>query len=81
MKRRLICLIGVLAMILAMQTTVFAHNILDWTQDGLGSITIHLEYAPETADCGSLRLYRVGDVQEIWTGMIMRLHLTESLLQ
>ena len=64
MKRRLICLPVVLALILALQTPVLAHNILDWTQDGKGSITIHLEYSPETTDCGSLLLFRVGDVQE-----------------
>lgn len=64
MKRRLICLLAVIAMVLALQSPVFAHNILDWTQDGKGSITIHLEYSRDTADCGSLLLFRVGDVQE-----------------
>ena len=64
MKRRLFCLLAALVLTLAMQTSVYAHNILDWSQDGKGSITIHLCYDEETADFGSLRLYRVGDIQD-----------------
>ena len=64
MKRRLFCLLAVLALVLAMQITVFAHNTLDLTQDGKGSIFIRLGYDADTADCGSLLLLRVCDVQE-----------------
>ena len=64
MKRRLICLLAALALVLAMQVTVFAHNTLDMTQDGKGSITINLGYVEDTPDYGSLLLLRVGDVQE-----------------
>ena len=64
MKRRLICLLAVIAMVLALQSPVFAHNILDWTQDGKGSITINLGYVEDTADFGSLQLLRVAEVQE-----------------
>ena len=64
MKRRFICLLAVLALILAMQITVFAQNTLDLTQDGQGTISIHLAYESDTSDCGSLVLLRVCDVQE-----------------
>ena len=64
MKRRFICLLAVLALILAMQITVFAQNTLDLTQDGQASISIRLGYDAETTACGSLLLIRVGDVQE-----------------
>lgn len=64
MKRRLFSLLAVLALVLAMQITVFAQNILDLTQDGKGSISIQLGYDPVPSDCGSLLLLRVGDVQE-----------------
>ena len=64
MKRRLFCLLAALVLALAMQIPVYANNVLDWTQDGKGSITIHLNYDEDTADLGSLRLYRVGDVQD-----------------
>ena len=67
MKRRFICLLAVLALILAMQITVFAQNTLDLTQDGQGSISIRLAYDPDTTACGSLLLIRVGegDVREV----------------
>ena len=65
MKRRFICLLAVLALVLAMQITVFAHNTLDLTQDGKGSISIHLGYDSDIDHCGSLLLIRVADVQEI----------------
>ena len=64
MKRRLFCLLTALVLVLSMQICVYAHNILDWTQDGKGSITIHLDYVEDTADFGSLLLIRVGDVQD-----------------
>ena len=64
MKRRLFCLLAVLALVLAMQTTVFAHNTLDLTQDGKGSITINLGYVEDTADFGSLLLLQVAQAQE-----------------
>ena len=64
MKRRLFCLLAALILVLTLQICVYAHNILDWSQDGKGSITIHLGYDEDTADLGSLRLYRVGDVQD-----------------
>ena len=64
MKRRLFCLLAVLALVLAMQTTVFAHNTLDLTQDGKGSITINLGYVEDTTDFGSLLLLQVAQAQE-----------------
>ena len=64
MKRRLFCLLAALALVLAAQITVFAQNTLDLTQDGQGSISIHLAYEADTSDCGSLVLLRVADVQE-----------------
>ena len=64
MKRRILCLLSAIALMLAMQISVFAHNTLDWSQDGKGSISVHLAYSMETSDFGSLILFRVGDVQE-----------------
>lgn len=65
MKRRLICALAAAALALAMPITALAHNILDWSQNGSGSIRIHLDYAPETQDCGTLVILQVGVVQEV----------------
>ena len=64
MKRRLICALAAAVLAVSMPITAFAHNILDWSQNGSGSIRIHLDYAPETEDRGSLVILQAGVVQE-----------------
>ena len=64
MKRRLICALAAAVLAVSMPITAFAHNILDWSQNGSGSIHIHLDYAAETEDRGSLVILQVGVVQE-----------------
>ena len=64
MKRRMICALAAAVLAVSMPITVFAHNILDWRQNGSGSIHIYLDYASETKDRGSLVILQVGVIQE-----------------
>ena len=64
MKRRIICALAAAVLAVSMPITAFAHNMIDWSQNGNGSIRIHLDYAPETEDCGSLMILQVGVVEE-----------------
>ena len=63
MKRRLICALATVVLALYMPIAALAHPVLDWDQNGRGSLRIDLDYG-QTADPGSLVVLQVGVVQE-----------------
>ena len=64
MIKRILTAIAVLALMLSLCIGAAASNVPDWTQDGKGSITIHLNLPEDLETCGDLSLYRVGDIRE-----------------
>lgn len=64
MMRRICSLLTAVLIVLSLCAVVYAQDVLDMSQDGNGSIYIHMGYAEGTEDCGSLTIYRVGEIQE-----------------
>lgn len=62
MKRKLLALLVVIALVCCMSVTVFAHDVPD--MDRLGSVQVTMQYNGTVVPGGSLTIIRVGDVHE-----------------
>lgn len=64
MRKRIVSLFIAAALLCTMGMTVFAHEAIDWSYDGSGSITIQMLHDNGPVPGGSLTLYQVGAVSE-----------------
>lgn len=62
--KRILTVLSALALVLSMSICAAASSAPDWSQDGKGSISIHLELPDGLENRGDLSLYRVGDIHE-----------------
>lgn len=62
MRKRILCALCCIALLVCLPVTVFAHEVPDY--DRFGSVSVTMTYQGKPVSGGSLTLYRVADVAE-----------------